>query len=99
MRITSVRIYPAKAPSGDIVAYASIGFDGVFAVNGLKIVKNMDGLNVFYPNRKIGNGNIRDVAHPIDNEFREYVEQEVIRAYQQSGQGDRGSGELPFRKP
>ncbi|MCG4723033.1 SpoVG family protein [Alistipes putredinis] len=36
------------------------------------------------PSRKIGEGNFRDIAHPINAEMRQMLEEEVLKAYQEA---------------
>lgn len=36
------------------------------------------------PSRKIGEGNFRDIAHPINAEMRQMLEDEVLKAYHEA---------------
>ena len=36
------------------------------------------------PSRKVGEGNFRDIAHPINAEMRQVVEDAVLKAYHET---------------
>lgn len=54
MEITEVRVHLAESYNGKLKAYASVGFDGVFAVRDLRVILGFNG-NLFLsmPARKI----------------------------------------------
>jgi stage V sporulation protein G len=80
MEVTEVRISPAKG--GKIRAFASVVFDDCFIVNDLRVVEGREG-QVFLqmPARKTRNGQMRDIAHPLDSATRELIEKRVIDEY------------------
>ena len=81
--MTEVRISPAKG--GKIRAFASIVLDDCFIINDLRVIEGRE--NQFFvtmPARKARNGQMRDIAHPLNKETREEIDQRVIEEYQQS---------------
>ncbi len=63
-------------------AFVNITFDDVFVVRGLKVIKGNKGLFVCMPSRKLADGTYKDIAHPIDNEFRQHIENMILQKYQ-----------------
>jgi stage V sporulation protein G len=82
MEITKIEIRPMKK-EGNLKAFCSVVFDDVFIVHSIKVIEGHDGLFIAMPSRPLGNGEFRDIAHPIKNEFRIKLEQEVLRRYQE----------------
>jgi stage V sporulation protein G len=81
MKVTEVRISPAKG--GKIRAFASIVIDDCFIINDLRVVEGRENqLFVTMPARKARNGQMRDIAHPLDRETREAIEQRVLEEYE-----------------
>jgi stage V sporulation protein G len=80
MEVTEVRISPSKG--GKVRAFASVVFDDCFIVNDLRVVEGREGqVFVSMPARKTRNGQMRDIAHPLDAKTRELIEQRVIEEY------------------
>ncbi len=63
-------------------AFVNITFDDVFVVRGLKVIQGNKGLFVCMPSRKLANGTYKDIAHPIDNEFRQTIETLILHKYE-----------------
>ncbi len=63
-------------------AFVNITFDDVFVVRGLKIIEGGQGLFVCMPSRKLPDGTYKDIAHPIDNDFRGKIEQRILGVYE-----------------
>lgn len=82
MNITGIRIYLHK--NKDLLAFASIELDGMFAVHSIKIVETPKGLLVAMPSRKSKDGKWHDVAHPISHDFRVKLEDAVMQAFSES---------------
>lgn len=80
MKITSIKMYKTK--EGNIKAFASIVFENVFVVNNIKVIENTNTGELFIsmPNKIVDNG-VKDIAHPIDNTFRKYIEEEILNEY------------------
>ena len=79
MEITDVSIF--KVDGERLKGYATVIFDNVFIVRDLKIISGNNGLFVAMPNKKGKNGTYRDIAHPLNQEMRETLEQKVIEKY------------------
>ncbi len=73
MEITNVRIKKLET-EGSLKAYASVTFDDLFVVHNIKLIEGSNGLFIAMPSRKIKSGEYKDVAHPINTEFRDKIE-------------------------
>lgn len=62
-------------------AFVNITFDDVFVVRGLKVIAGKNGLFVCMPSRKLEDGTYKDIAHPISNEFRQQLEEQILQEY------------------
>ncbi len=99
MKVTEVRISPAKG--GKVRAFASVVFDDCFIVNDLRVIEGREGqVFVTMPARKTRNGQLRDIAHPLNSETREQIERHVLEEYETAREnrvvadrGARGSGD------
>ncbi len=81
MKVTEVRISPAKG--GKIRAFASIVVDDCFIINDLRVVEGREKqLFVTMPARKARNGQMRDIAHALNRETREAIEERVLEEYE-----------------
>ncbi len=65
----------------NLLAWASITFDQAFAVHNIRIVDTIRGLGVMMPSRKTKDGEVKDVAHPLNLATRRKVEQAVLAEY------------------
>ena len=74
MEITRVEIRPMK-DEGNLKSFCSVVFDDVFIIHSVKVIEGSNGLFVAMPSREVGDGEYRDTAHPIDNDFRLELEE------------------------
>jgi stage V sporulation protein G len=82
MQITEVRI--TLRDDQKLRAFASITIDNCFVVRGLKVIEGRDSrVFVAMPSKKKVDGSYQDVAHPINNECRDTLEEAVLRAYRE----------------
>lgn len=79
MNITNVKIWLVN--SEKLIAYASIVIDDAFMVRDIKLIKTDKGIFVAMPNKKMKDGSFMDLAHPLNTEAREIIEQAVITEY------------------
>ena len=81
MTITDVRIRVVKNTEGELKlkAYADVTFDDCFVVHGLKIIEGQNGLFIAMPSKKIGNGEFKDIVHPIQPEFRNHITEVILK--------------------
>lgn len=80
MKITEIKIFPVNEER--LKAYVSITFDNCFVVRDLKIINGNSGLFVAMPSKKRKDGQFKDIAHPLNPETREMIENEVFAAYE-----------------
>ena len=81
MEITSVNVRKIQKEGSKVVAVASVLFDDVFAVHDIRLLEGKNGLFIAMPSRKLSNGSYKDVAHPINQEFRLILEQKIKEKY------------------
>ncbi len=80
MEITGIKIKKFDTEN-KMKAIASITFDDCFAVHDIKVIENEDKVFVAMPNKRLKDGTFKDVAHPINYEFRQYIESKILDAY------------------
>lgn len=80
MEITSIVVKKIKN-DGPMKAVATVTFDNCFAVHDLKVIVTAEKTFVVMPARKDGGLKYKDVAHPINQEFRQYLEGAVLDVY------------------
>ena len=83
MEITNIKI-KKFATDSKMKAIASITFDDCFAIHDVKVIENNDKIFVAMPNKRLKDGTFKDVAHPINFEARQYIETQVIEAYNEA---------------
>lgn len=64
-------------------AFASVTFDDSFVVRNMKVVEGTKGVFLCMPSRKLPDGTHKDMVHPINQDFREYLEANVLKAYKE----------------
>jgi len=62
-------------------AFINVTFENKFVVRGMKVIKGANSFFVSMPSRKMPDGSFRDIAHPINNEFREFLEKAILEEY------------------
>lgn len=80
MDITEVKVIPVDNEDR-LKAYVTIVIDGCFVVRDLKVISGEEGLFVAMPSKKRKDGSYRDIAHPLNQETREQLEERVLKAY------------------
>ncbi len=80
VKITDVKVFPVNEDR--LKAYASITIEDAFVVRDLKIIQGPSGLFVAMPSKKRKDGQFRDIAHPLNQETREMIEDAVFDAYE-----------------
>ncbi|MBQ8562959.1 MAG: septation regulator SpoVG [Firmicutes bacterium] len=81
MEITDVRIRKVS-DEGKMKAIVSITFDDEFVVHDVKIIEGQNGLFVAMPSRKMGEGDFRDIAHPLLSETRNKIKDAIFAEYE-----------------
>ena len=92
MEISEIRV--TLRDDNKLKGFASITLDDCFVIRGLKIIEGATGLFIAMPSRKRRDGTFQDIAHPINKETREWMENQVISIYKQEMQRVE-RGELP----
>ena len=64
-------------------AFVSIVFDHCFVVTDIKVIHGPKGLFVSMPSKKRKDGTFKDIAHPLNNQMRQYLEEKVLGVYRQ----------------
>jgi stage V sporulation protein G len=96
MEITDVKVIPVDDEK--LKAFVSIVFDQSFVVTDIKIINGPKGLFVSMPSKKRKDGTFKDIAHPLNNQMRQYLEDKVLTVYRQQvasapgGAGGQGQG-------
>ena len=80
MEITDIRVRKV-AGEGKLKAYVTITFDNCFVVHNVKIIEGKTGIFIAMPSRKTRTGDYKDVAHPINPEFRAIMHSSIIDKY------------------
>ncbi|OFS61626.1 MULTISPECIES: septation regulator SpoVG [Nosocomiicoccus] len=84
MKITDVRLRKVNNQDTRMKALASITFDDAFVVHDLRVIEGNNGLFVAMPSKRTADGEFRDIAHPINSEMRQHVQEEVMRVYDET---------------
>jgi stage V sporulation protein G len=100
MEITDVKVIPVDDEK--LKAFVSIVFDQSFVVTDIKIINGPKGLFVSMPSKKRKDGTFKDIAHPLNNQMRQYLEEKVLTVYRQqlasapgAAQGSPAAGREP----
>lgn len=83
MQITDVRVRKI-AKEGKMRAVVSITIDNLFVVHDIKVIEGDKGLFIAMPSKKTGDGEFRDIAHPINSEAREMIQERIFSAYEEA---------------
>ncbi|MBQ1327675.1 MAG: septation regulator SpoVG [Eubacterium sp.] len=83
MQITDVRVRKITK-EGKMRAVVSITIDNEFVIHDIKVIEGDKGLFIAMPSRKSSDGEYRDIAHPINSETREAIQNLIITRYEQS---------------
>ena len=80
MEITDIRIKKVNG-EGKLKAYVTVTFDNCFVVHNLKIISGQAGMFVAMPSRKTKSGEYKDIAHPINSDFRNTIQTKILTEY------------------
>mgnify|MGYP006291729225 FL=1 len=81
MEITDIRVRKVEA-DGKLRAYVTVTFDDCFVVHNVKVIEGKSGTFIAMPSRKTKTGEYKDVAHPINSEFRQKLQSKILDAYE-----------------
>lgn len=82
MQVTDVRVRKI-AKEGKMKAVVSITLDEEFVVHDIKVIEGDKGLFIAMPSRRAGDGEYRDIAHPINSETRERLQRIILERYEE----------------
>ena len=80
MKITDIRIRKVDADS-KMKAVVSVTFDDEFVVHDIKVIEGQNGMFIAMPSKKMGEGDFRDIAHPLTQEVRNRLKDAVLTKY------------------
>jgi stage V sporulation protein G len=80
MEITDIRIRKVIG-EGKLKAYVTVTFDDCFVVHNVKIINGNNGVFIAMPSRKTAAGEYKDVAHPINPDFRAIIQDKILDKY------------------
>ena len=63
-------------------AIVSITLDNEFVIHYIKVIEGEKGLFIAMPSRKAADGEYRDIAHPINSETREKIQDMILNKYE-----------------
>lgn len=81
MQITDVRVRKVSK-EGKMKAVVSITLDNEFVVHDIKVIEGEKGLFIAMPSRRAGDGEYRDIAHPINSDTREKLQKIILERYE-----------------
>ena len=83
MEITDIRVRRVGG-EGKLKAYVTVTLDNCFVVHNIKVIHGRSGTFIAMPSRKTKSGEYKDVAHPINSEFRSSLQERVLAAYEEA---------------
>ena len=83
MQITDIRVRKLTK-EGKMKAVVSVTFDDVFVVHDIKVIDGDKGLFIAMPSRSAGDGEYRDIAHPINSDVRDRLQSEILAKYEEA---------------
>lgn len=85
MNISDIRIRLIETKS-TLKAIATITIDGCFVVHDIKLMQGVSAPFIVMPNRKDSSGKYKDLAHPLNTQTRDFIRDEIIKAYKEAKQ-------------
>ena len=81
MEITDIRVRKIST-DGKMKAVVSVTFDNAIVVHDIKIIEGQDKLFIAMPSRRTADGEFKDIAHPINAQMRERIQNAILDRYQ-----------------
>jgi len=82
MEITDIRVRRVGG-DGKLKAYVTVTLDDCFVVHNIKVIHGRNGTFIAMPSRRTKTGEYKDVAHPINSDFRQVLQERVLAAYEE----------------
>ncbi|MEX2443660.1 MAG: septation regulator SpoVG [Alkalispirochaeta sp.] len=83
MEITDIRVRRVGG-EGKLKAYVTVTLDNCFVVHNIKVIHGRSGTFIAMPSRKTKSGEYKDVAHPINSDFRTQMQDSILSAFEES---------------
>ena len=83
MNITDVRVRKVER-EGKMKAVVSITIDQEFVIHDIKVIEGDRGLFIAMPSKRTADGEFRDIAHPINSDTRETIQNIILDSYRKS---------------
>ena len=81
MKVTDVRKIQTD---GRMKALVSITLDEAFVIHDLRVIEGNSGLFVAMPSKRTPDGEFRDIAHPINSDMRQEIQDAVMKVYDET---------------
>ncbi|UUY59140.1 septation regulator SpoVG [Staphylococcus epidermidis] len=78
MKVTDVRLRKIQT-DGRMKALVSITLDEAFVIHDLRVIEGNSGLFVAMPSKRTPDGEFRDIAHPINSDMRQEIQDAVMK--------------------
>jgi len=85
MEVTDVRLRRVQT-DGRMRAIASITLDNEFVVHDIRVIDGNTGLFVAMPSKRTPDGEFRDIAHPINSDTRNKIQEIILKEYHNSSE-------------
>src|SRR5699024_12829219 len=86
MKITDVRLRKVNNQDTRMKALVSVTFDESFVVHDVRVIDGNKGLFVAMPSKRTPDGECRDIAHPINSDMRDKIQDAVLEEYHRAGE-------------
>jgi len=86
MEITDIRVRKVTG-EGKLKAYVTVTFDSCFVVHNVKVIDGEHGFFIAMPSRRTKAGEFKDVAHPIVPDFRQKLQDAILKRYNELPDG------------
>ncbi|MFL0595066.1 septation regulator SpoVG [Staphylococcus caprae] len=83
MKVTDVRLRKIQT-DGRMKALVSITLDEAFVIHDLRVIEGNSGLFVAMPSKRTPDGESRDIAHPINSDMRQEIQDAVMKVYDET---------------
>lgn len=83
MKVTDVRLREIQT-DGRMKALVSITLDEAFVIHDLRVIEGNSGLFVAMPSKRTPDGEFRDIAHPINSDMRQEIQDAVMKVYDET---------------
>lgn len=83
MKVTDVRLRKIQT-DGRMKALVSITLDEAFVIHDLRVIEGNSGLFVAMPSKRTPDGEFRYIAHPINSDMRQEIQDAVMKVYDET---------------